>query len=35
MKDPEIHFKELAQLRKTGTPEAYITEFQRMVSHGD
>jgi hypothetical protein len=30
-KDPEIHFRELAQLRQTGTPEAYITEFQRMT----
>jgi uncharacterized protein with HEPN domain len=26
-KDPEIHFKELAQLRQTGILEAYITEF--------
>jgi hypothetical protein len=30
-KDPEIHFRELAQLRQTGTPEAYITYFQRMA----
>jgi hypothetical protein len=30
-KDPEIHFRELAQLRQTCTPEAYITYFQRMV----
>jgi hypothetical protein len=30
-KDPEIHFRELAQLRKTGTPEAYVTEFQWMA----
>jgi hypothetical protein len=30
-RDPEIHFRELAQLRQTGLPEAYITNFQRMV----
>jgi hypothetical protein len=30
-KDPEIHFKDLAQLRQTGTIEALITEFQRVV----
>jgi hypothetical protein len=30
-KDPEIHFRELAQLRQTSTPETFITEFQRMV----
>jgi hypothetical protein len=29
-KDPEIHFRELAQLRQTRTIEAYITDFQRM-----
>jgi hypothetical protein len=29
-KDPEIHFRELLQLRQTSTPEAYITYFQRM-----
>jgi hypothetical protein len=27
-KDPEIHFRNLAQLRQTGTTEAFITEFQ-------
>jgi hypothetical protein len=26
-KDPEIHFRDLAQLRQTGTTEAFITEF--------
>ena len=26
-KDPEIHFQELAQLRQTGRPESYISEF--------
>jgi hypothetical protein len=30
-KDLEIHFRELAQLRQTGTPYAYITNFQRMA----
>jgi hypothetical protein len=30
-KDPEIHFKDLAQLRQTGTAEAFITEFQRVA----
>jgi hypothetical protein len=30
-KDPEIHFKNLAQLRQTGTTEAFITEFQRVA----
>jgi hypothetical protein len=27
-KDLEIHFRELAQLRQTSTPEAYVIEFQ-------
>jgi hypothetical protein len=27
-KDPEIHFRDLAQLRQIGTIEAFITEFQ-------
>jgi hypothetical protein len=31
MKDPEIFFRELAQLRKTGTLEAFIAEFKRVV----
>jgi hypothetical protein len=30
-KDLEIHFKNLAQLRQTGTIEAFITEFQRVA----
>jgi hypothetical protein len=30
-KDPEIHFRDLAQLRQTGTAEAFITDFQRVV----
>jgi hypothetical protein len=27
-RDPEIHFRDIAQLRQTGTAEAFITEFQ-------
>jgi hypothetical protein len=27
-RDPEIHFRDLTQLRQTGTTEAFITEFQ-------
>jgi hypothetical protein len=27
-RDPKIHFRDLAQLRQTGTTEAFITEFQ-------
>ena len=30
-KDPEIHFRELAQLRQAGNAESYISEFQRVV----
>ena len=30
-KDPEVHFKELASLKQTRTPDAYITEFQRLA----
>jgi hypothetical protein len=30
-KDLEIHFRELAQLKQVGTPDAYITEFQKLV----
>ena len=30
-KDPEIHFKELAQLKQTGSAEAFILEFQRIA----
>jgi hypothetical protein len=29
-RDPEIHFRDLAQLRQTGTAEAFISEFQRV-----
>jgi hypothetical protein len=28
--DPELHFRELTQLKKTGMVEAYIEEFQRL-----
>jgi hypothetical protein len=30
MKDPEIHFRELVQLKQTSSPEAYIKKYQRM-----
>jgi hypothetical protein len=30
-RDPKIHFRDLAQLRQTGTIEAFITEFQRVA----
>jgi len=30
-KDLEIHFRELAQLKQTGSPEAFISEFQRLA----
>jgi hypothetical protein len=30
-KDPEIHFRDLTQLRQTDTTEAFITEFQRVT----
>jgi hypothetical protein len=29
--DPELHFRELTQLKQTGTTEAYIDEFQRLA----
>jgi hypothetical protein len=29
-KDPEIHFRDLAQLRQTDTTEEFITEFHRV-----
>ena len=29
-KDPEIHFRELAQLKQTGSAEAFISKFQRI-----
>ena len=30
-KDPKISFHELAELKQTGTPEAFIAEFERVV----
>ena len=30
MKDPEIHFRELAQLKQTGSAEAFISKIQRI-----
>jgi hypothetical protein len=30
-RDPKIHFRDLAQLRQTGTAEAFISEFQRVA----
>ena len=30
-KDPKIHFRELAQLKQTGSVEAFISEFQRIA----
>ena len=29
-KDPDIQFRELAQLKQTGSAEAFISEFQRI-----
>ena len=29
--DPELHFRELAHLRQTGSTEAYIAEFRRLA----
>jgi hypothetical protein len=30
-RDPEIHFRDLAQLRQTGIAKAFISEFQRVA----
>ena len=30
-RDPEMHFRELAQLKQTGSVEAFISEFQRVA----
>jgi hypothetical protein len=30
-RDPEIHFRDLAQLRQTGTTETFILEFKRVT----
>lgn len=29
-RDPELHFKELAQLKQSGSVDAYIAKFQRL-----
>jgi hypothetical protein len=29
--DPELHFRDLTQLRQTGSVEAFITEFQQKA----
>ena len=29
-KDPELHFKELAQMKQAGTHEAYMLEFEKI-----
>ena len=29
--DPELHFRELTQLKQTGSSEIYIEEFQRLA----
>ena len=30
-KDPEIHFREFAQLKQIGSTEAFISELQRIA----
>ena len=30
-KDPELPFKELAQLKQVGTSEAYMLEFEKLL----
>ena len=30
-KNPKLHFRELAQLKQEGSPNAYITEFQKLA----
>ena len=30
-KDPKISFREIAHVKKNGTPKAYIFEFQKLV----
>jgi hypothetical protein len=30
-KDPEIHFRELAQLKKTCLTKEFVTKFQKMA----
>jgi hypothetical protein len=30
-REPKIHFRDIAQLRQTGTTETFISEFQRVA----
>jgi hypothetical protein len=30
-KGPKLHFRELAHIKQEGTPNAYITKFQRLA----
>ena len=34
-KDLEVHFRELAQLKQTGSADAFISEFQRITIHDE
>ena len=34
-KDPEVHYGELAQLKQTGSADAFISEFQRITVHDE
>ena len=34
-KDPQVHFRELAQLKHTGSANAFISEFQRITVHDE
>ena len=31
IRDPNMSFKDLSQLKQSGTPNAYIAEFQKVV----
>ena len=33
--DPEVHFREPAQLKKIGSADAFISEFQRITAHDE
>ena len=34
-KDPKVHFRELAQLKQTGSADAFISEFRRIAVHDE
>ena len=34
-KDPEVHFRELAQLKQTGSADAFILGFQSITAHDE